>query len=139
MASKATKTTENHSGNDTVSSGDIMSKLPTMDYAALVALAAKIQEETAGKKDQALAGMRAKYQEFLGKLTQEGEALGFTIDDIMGTTVAAKYRNPANASETWSGRGRKPKWLEAQLALGAKVEDFLISKEHDEEDEKAAA
>ena len=41
--------------------------------------------------------------------------------------VAAKYRNPNSPAEVWSGRGRKPRWLEDQLAKGATVEDFLIS------------
>ena len=29
--------------------------------------------------------------------------------------VAPKYRNPDDPSVTWSGRGRKPKWVEAHL------------------------
>ncbi len=40
--------------------------------------------------------------------------------------VAAKYRNPANAAETWAGRGKQPRWLAAETAKGKKVEDFLI-------------
>jgi DNA-binding protein H-NS len=134
MASKTTKTTE--TSIETVSSGEIMSKLPTLDYASLMALQAKIAEETAGKKDQALAQMRAKYNEFCGKLSAEGAVLGFSLDDIMGTTILPKYRNPADPSETWAGRGRKPKWLEAQIAIGAKLDDFLINK--DDADQEAA-
>jgi DNA-binding protein H-NS len=42
--------------------------------------------------------------------------------------VAPKYRNPKNAAQTWAGRGIKPKWLEQELAGGAKLEDFLIEK-----------
>ncbi|MCE4369677.1 H-NS family nucleoid-associated regulatory protein [Xanthomonas hortorum] len=40
--------------------------------------------------------------------------------------VPAKYRNPANPDETWSGRGRAPRWLAAQLAKGKKIDRFLI-------------
>lgn len=40
--------------------------------------------------------------------------------------VAPKYRNPAKPSETWSGRGKQPRWLAAETAKGRKVEDFLI-------------
>jgi DNA-binding protein H-NS len=40
--------------------------------------------------------------------------------------VSPKYRNPDNASETWSGRGRKPRWLEERLEKGAPLEDFAI-------------
>ena len=39
--------------------------------------------------------------------------------------VAAKYRNPAGG-ETWSGRGRMPKWLAAELAKGRTREEFLL-------------
>ena len=40
--------------------------------------------------------------------------------------VAPKYRNPANPSETWAGRGQQPKWLVAYTAKGKKLEEFLI-------------
>ena len=42
------------------------------------------------------------------------------------TIVAAKYRNPDNPSETWSGRGYKPRWLQAQLAAGRTLADVTI-------------
>lgn len=37
-----------------------------------------------------------------------------------------KYRNPDNPAETWSGRGRPPKWAQAALDQGQTLEDFLI-------------
>ncbi len=40
--------------------------------------------------------------------------------------VAPKYRNPANAKETWAGRGKQPRWMSAETAKGRKLEDFLI-------------
>ena len=40
--------------------------------------------------------------------------------------VFPKYRNPAQPSETWSGRGTQPRWLTAQLSAGKQLEDFLI-------------
>lgn len=40
--------------------------------------------------------------------------------------VAPKYRNPANEKETWTGRGRQPRWVAAEIANGRKLEDFLI-------------
>lgn len=40
--------------------------------------------------------------------------------------VAPKYRNPANTGETWTGRGKQPRWLAAYTASGKKLEDFLI-------------
>ena len=49
--------------------------------------------------------------------TTKGRSLG---------KVAPKYRNPANAKETWTGRGKQPRWLAAETAKGRKLEDFLI-------------
>lgn len=44
-----------------------------------------------------------------------------------GTKVAPKYRNPANPAETWSGRGKHPRWMANLIAAGGKkIEDFLI-------------
>jgi DNA-binding protein H-NS len=40
--------------------------------------------------------------------------------------VYPKYRNPAEPSETWAGRGKKPHWLAAQLKAGKQIDDFRI-------------
>lgn len=40
--------------------------------------------------------------------------------------VAPRYRNPENPTETWTGRGKKPRWLVAQLGKGADINDFTI-------------
>lgn len=39
--------------------------------------------------------------------------------------VAPKYRDNATG-DTWTGRGKAPKWLAAKLAAGATKEQFLI-------------
>jgi DNA-binding protein H-NS len=41
--------------------------------------------------------------------------------------VVPKYRNPNDASQTWSGRGKRPRWLVALLKTGKQIEDFRIS------------
>jgi DNA-binding protein H-NS len=40
--------------------------------------------------------------------------------------VFPKYRNPAKPFETWAGRGKRPRWLTAQLQSGKKLDDFRI-------------
>ena len=40
--------------------------------------------------------------------------------------VLPKYFNPDQPSETWAGRGKRPRWLVAQLKSGNRVEDFRI-------------
>ena len=44
--------------------------------------------------------------------------------------VHPKYRNPERPSETWSGRGRQPHWVGAQLRSGKKVDELLIAQTH---------
>jgi len=43
-----------------------------------------------------------------------------------GSKVPPKYRNPANASQEWTGRGVMPRWMKALIDAGKKREDFLI-------------
>jgi len=40
--------------------------------------------------------------------------------------VAPKFRNPDNPEQTWTGRGRAPKWVEAHLAGGGSKDDLAI-------------
>jgi len=70
---------------------------------------------------------------------------GFSLDEISGGAkvkapkkgkkgkvgrprkkAAAKYRNPADPEQTWSGRGRKPLWINAALESGADITDLEI-------------
>jgi DNA-binding protein H-NS len=45
---------------------------------------------------------------------------------LAGQKVKPKYRNPANRSETWTGRGLRPRWMVAAMKGGKKLEDFAI-------------
>ena len=58
---------------------------------------------------------------------QQGAGGRAAVGDGRGP-VAPKYRNPKNAAQTWAGRGIKPKWLEQEIAGGARLEDFLIEE-----------
>ncbi len=58
---------------------------------------------------------------------------GFTIDQLLDAapakarkTIAPKYANPADKSQTWTGRGRKPKWVVAALNSGKSLDDLAI-------------
>jgi DNA-binding protein H-NS len=58
---------------------------------------------------------------------------GFSLAQIleMGVTkprakVAPKYANPADPSQTWTGRGRKPLWVVDALASGKSLDDLAI-------------
>lgn len=45
---------------------------------------------------------------------------------LKGKPVAPKYRNPANAEQTWTGRGISPAWVQALKAEG-KLDTALIA------------
>ena len=65
------------------------------------------------------------------KIATLAENAGFSVGELFGGRgrsrgAAAKYINPDNRSETWTGRGRKPNWLVAKLSKGAKMDDFAV-------------
>lgn len=43
--------------------------------------------------------------------------------------VAPKYRHPENADIGWTGRGRKPLWVQDWIAAGKSVDELLINKD----------
>lgn len=56
---------------------------------------------------------------------------GFSLDEVYSANVkgskgAPKYANPADASQTWTGRGRKPNWVIAALDGGKTLDDLAI-------------
>lgn len=74
-----------------------------------------------------------KKKEALAELEEKARELGFSLSELTGTSAprkrapaSAKYANPADASDTWSGRGRKPRWFDAAIKAGKKPEDMAI-------------
>lgn len=72
-------------------------------------------------------------REAVAELEEKARAMGFSLAELTGLSTTrkrapatAKYANPANSSETWSGRGRKPRWFDAALKSGKKPEDLAI-------------
>jgi DNA-binding protein H-NS len=45
-----------------------------------------------------------------------------------GRRVPVKYRNPADATQGWTGRGRKPRWVEEWLGAGKSLDDLLVTR-----------
>ena len=39
------------------------------------------------------------------------------------------YRNPRNSAETWTGKGRKPKWVREAIARGVCLADLTINQD----------
>ena len=53
--------------------------------------------------------------------------------------VLPKYCNPLAPAETWSGRGKQPRWLVAALKTGHKIDEFRIENVEKGVDKKGAA
>lgn len=56
---------------------------------------------------------------------------GYSLDEILaaggkGSKGAAKYANPADPTQTWTGRGRKPNWVIEALQAGKSIDDMAI-------------
>ena len=72
-------------------------------------------------------------KEAIAELEEKARAMGFSLAELTGVSVGrkrapavAKYANPADPAETWSGRGRKPRWFNDALKAGKKPEDLSI-------------
>ena len=49
-----------------------------------------------------------------------------TASNGSGVKVAAKYRD-LSTGQVWAGRGLKPKWLQAHISGGRRIEEFIVS------------
>ena len=73
-------------------------------------------------------------QKALAELHSKAKELGFSLEELTGGSPGkkvrrpsqAKYANPADATDTWTGRGRKPRWFVDGLAGGKTPEDMAI-------------
>lgn len=72
-------------------------------------------------------------KEALAELEETARARGFSLAELTGiapvrkrSPAMAKYANPTDPTDTWSGRGRKPRWFEAALKDGKKPEELAI-------------
>ena len=89
-----------------------------------------------GMTVEALMDLRKRVEETLNRrraeLQQQLAALGVARvvrgggSALKGRKVPPKYRGPSG--KTWSGRGAKPRWLDAAIKGGKKLDDFLIDK-----------
>jgi len=90
-------------------------------------LEARIAQAKAKAADGAKAELKAKIDGLLA-------SAGMTIGDVYPAAArgrgkgksAAKYVNPDDRSQTWTGRGRRPDWLLARLKKGASLDSFKI-------------
>lgn len=120
--------------------------MPRQSYAALQA---KIEKEIEKLKKQAQALQNKKRQPVIRSIIKSMKEYGITPDEIVvafgktgsskprGTVksaagrrgprgpVPAKYRHP-DTGETWTGRGKAPRWITEAETAGRKREEYLI-------------
>ena len=104
--------------------------VPSVDqltYTQLLELQVKIAKAINVRKQEEKAAIKKKMAELAA-------SSGFELDELIGkrrgaskgSKVATKYRHPKDPSLTWTGRGRQPLWLAAELKKGKKLESYAI-------------
>lgn len=74
-------------------------------------------------------------KEVINQIKELAASIGVTVEIIddkkpkhISSGVAAKYANPNDPSQVWSGRGLAPKWMQSLINEGQSKEDFLIGE-----------
>jgi DNA-binding protein H-NS len=109
---------------------NIMPDISNLSVEELKKLQVEAEALIASKKDQAI-------EDAYNQIAAIAENVGLSIEQILefGATkrkkttrksVEPRYRSKANPNDTWTGRGKQPRWLVAELEKGAKLESFLI-------------
>ena len=81
-----------------------------------------------------LTSEKRELEKRLAQLCREKETRQPNLDEAKAVPrvrrkyprVFPKYRNPMELSETWSGRGKQPRWLVAALKTGRSIQEFVI-------------
>lgn len=93
----------------------------------------KDMQDLRSKLDRAINSYEdRKRREALAAVEAAARTHGFNLADLTGGrpnrsgTVPPKYANPEDPTMTWTGRGRKPRWVQESLKKGVDIEDLLI-------------
>jgi DNA-binding protein H-NS len=104
-----------------------MIDLESMSLDDLKKLSRDVERAIASFEDR----KRREARKALEKVARE---FGLSVEEVVGmqkasagrtSKSAAKYRNPANPSDTWSGRGRQPGWYKEAIAKGKSPDSML--------------
>lgn len=100
--------------------------LADMSDAELIALRADIDKELARKAVQKKADAKRALE-----LTAKEH--GFTLQELLASKTAggkapsvAKFANPENPAQTWTGKGRQPTWYKDAIAAGKSADDMAV-------------
>jgi DNA-binding protein H-NS len=93
----------------------------------------KAKKEVATKEQNRVQQIRNQIEQLAGELDMTVEEL-MHYDGRRKPKVGVKpvgkikFQNPANPNQTWTGRGKRPRWLQDALDEGANLEEFALSK-----------
>lgn len=98
--------------------------LTTLSVEDLRTLQERIKQELKAREQQEIVKAREQ-------ILAIAQSVGLPLSELVAgakraqkkaTSVAVKFRNPDNASEQWTGRGRQPKWVKAWVDAGKSVD-----------------
>ena len=100
-----------------------MANIDLSDYnlGELKGLLFDIEQEIKARQGRALSEARERIRAIAEKAGLPTEALL-----AGGTAAPPRYRNPLDASQTWSGRGRQPRWVSEALAEGKTLDELKV-------------
>lgn len=87
-----------------------------------------LHEQVTSTLTRKMAEEKARLEERLRRLQNSDNAISPNRPRRAYPKVLPKYQNPKNPAEKWSGRGKGPRWVQAQLKAGKKLEHFLIAR-----------
>jgi len=87
-----------------------------------------LHEKIVAELTNRIGNEKAKLEERLRKIEAGGNVAGQEHERRPYPKVLPKYQNPDDPAETWSGRGKQPRWLVAQLRAGKTLDDFRIDR-----------
>ena len=87
-----------------------------------------LYEQVGSTLARKIAAEKVRLEERLRKIEMASNVISLDRARRPYPKVLPKYQNPQNSAETWSGRGKQPRWLSAQLRSGKKLHNFLIAQ-----------
>jgi DNA-binding protein H-NS len=87
-----------------------------------------LHERVTSMLTRKIAEEKAKLEERLRRLQNSNGMMSPNRRRRPYPKVLPKYQNPKDPAETWSGRGKQPHWVQAQLKAGKKLEHFLLAQ-----------
>ena len=109
-----------------------MAKPSSLDLSKLSLL--ELQELAKEVETEIVTRRETEKQRVLDQMRELAGSIGMTPEELLlgrqaragAAKVQAKYRNPDDPSLTWSGRGKRPAWVNEALASGKTLEEMAV-------------